>query len=132
MLPHYGQLPFNLDFFTELYDITPLSRYVGEQIASPEQLAADDLKSIAEVTQIEAEIRQNSCSSDANSSSSSSKRPTSFKEKHKRLSEALCEVLADSGLVRFYPLNIEDVEVPIGANTMQCMLQVSFIFIFIY
>ena len=41
-------------------------------------------------------------------------------QKHKKMTEALCDVLGDFGLVSFLPMNIQDAEVHARHSTSQC------------
>ena len=101
---------------------TPYRRYIRQDIATKEQLIEDDKLSIAQAEALEAEMRLPNIDnlSDSNSNrNSNSVGPIklTMKEKHRRLSEAFCDILSDRGLVSFLPLNIEDVEVSHAHHT---------------
>lgn len=86
-------MPFNLDFFTELTDLTPLLRYV-EQPFDPS------------VSQEEGE--------DEETDSPPAVPPTPrsiLSQKYRKLSANLCDFLTDYGLVSFLPIHIHDGEV---------------------
>ena len=107
LLAYYGPLPFNLDFFTELDNLVPICRYIGETIQSKEELNEDDQRNYNNLDHFDDENTDDI----KDESTISQQKPSSLKQKHKRMSESLSEVLTDLGLVSFLPLNIEDVEV---------------------
>jgi len=88
LLSSYGPLPFNLDFFTELMDLSPILRYLEGSVPQNDDKEDDDN---------EEEKGQNRTES-----------LSLFHVKYKKLTEALCEVVNDFGLVSFMPLNIQD------------------------
>jgi len=89
LLRNYDNMPFQLNFFTELIDLTPLSRYVGrpfKKLGVHEGIMqdGDEDEVVVPLTPLE--------------------------RKYSKMSEGICEVLTDLGLVSFLPMNIEDGE----------------------
>ena len=95
LLPMYGPLPFTLDFFTEMTNLMPLIRYIDNPggIATEEELLRDDQNNDSDEASVD----------DAPQSNEKKKR-----SKISKMSEELCDVLNDYGLVSFLPLNIQD------------------------
>ena len=90
LLSLYGQLPFNLDFYTELEDLRPLAHFVGSTV--PEQ--ALDVTKESEVQACEERVdRMRS-------------RESKLTKKFKKMTTELCDVLSDFGLISFLPVNI--------------------------
>lgn len=126
LLAMYGPLPFTLDFFTELTDLAPLARYIGA--AAPKDDYSDDGVEEEEDTNSSSSSNivddssgsdfgsntnesSNSISNNINSNSNSKADPRSIlHSKFKKMSELLCELVDDYGLVSFVPVNIEDKE----------------------
>ena len=91
LLPLYGPLPFTLDFYTEMHDLTPLLRYIDRgHIATEEELG---------------EVSPPSSDSDDQDATAMPSRPRS---RLARMTGELCSVLSDFGLLSFLPLNIQD------------------------
>lgn len=108
LLAHYGPLPFNFDFFTELSDLTPLVRYVDAPYLSEEELAAADSQAAAaaDESEVGSEGESGAHTTTRNQLQSNSKRA-----KFTKMSEALCDMLSDFSLVSFLPISINDAEV---------------------
>jgi hypothetical protein len=85
LLCHYGKLPFNLDFYTEMLDLTPMAQYVASPYRGEEPIDVTKPEVVA-----------------------APKAETQLAKKYKKMTEQLCEVLSDYGLVSFLPVNIED------------------------
>jgi hypothetical protein len=88
LLRQYDNLPFNLSFYTEMDDLTPMAKYVGRPMSrlhvvptAADGELADDVPAPA---------------------------PTKFQQKYQKMSEGICEVLSDLGLVHFQAMNVED------------------------
>ena len=97
LLGYLDRLPFNLEFFTDLMDISPLAQYIGETVPQ------DDEHEIEYVADSEMDV---ACSSHVGGSKGRSE----IKAKFKEMSSLLCEIVNDYGLVSFVPLNISDGE----------------------
>eukprot|EP01039_Chlorochromonas_danica_P010231 gene10231-11325_t len=96
LLKYYGELPFTLDFFTELPDLMPLVRYVGRHIPTASELEEEEERE-----------RQNSQS---NTEPEEEVLLSPLERKFAKMTEAICEVVTDFNLVSFLPMNIEDVQ----------------------
>lgn len=106
LLKHYGPLPFNLDFFTEMLDLTPLARFVTER---PRHLDALDFADLDDKHEQDKEGANGVNSVDGGSSDKrGSNNSNLLRQKFQRMSEGICEVISDLGLVSFLPLNVED------------------------
>lgn len=92
LLSHYGQLPFNLDFYTELEDLRPLAQFVGSTV--PEQVI--DVTKESEVVE-----REQRCER-------LKRMESKLTKKFKKMTTELCEVLSDFGLISFLPIDIQD------------------------
>lgn len=90
LLSHYGQLPFNLDFYTELEDLRPLAQFVGSTV--PEQVI--DVTKESEVVE-----REQRCER-------LKRMESKLTKKFKKMTTELCEVLSDFGLISFLPIDI--------------------------
>ncbi len=88
LLPMYGPLPFKLDFFTEMTNLMPLIRYIDNpgKIATEEELLQEEEEDNSVKTKMIPKKRS----------------------KMSKMSEELCDVLSDYGLVSFLPLNVQD------------------------
>ena len=97
LLPHYGPLPFNLDFYTELTDLGRLMRYLDERPltdgSAPGSYDSDG---------------------DGNGAESfaepAKKAGNTLHDKYRKMTQQLCEVLDDSQFVDFLPMTVEDAE----------------------
>jgi hypothetical protein len=143
LLPNYGPLPFNLDFYTEMTDLTPLtrydnqviikiflpsvipmycniidlSRYMDSEIPTEDQLG--DMYDAAREYEIASEQEEHADKSGDGIQSDDRPKISSVMEasnrrarQYRKMTEAICELLTDMGLVSFLPLNIQDGEVP--------------------
>ena len=92
ILKHFGDLDFNLEFYTNVFDL----HYILDHITSPDDIPPDDSPS--------------SLSSVSSSSRSKSKiKPKhSASERFKALNTVLTDVISDYSLVSFIPLNINE------------------------
>lgn len=97
LLPLYGQMPFKLNFFTEMVDLMPLVRYLDET-SSTHRSGFDVADGNAE-DEGEEEERKPPTPPTAKSR---------LKARFRDMSEALCELVTDFGLISFLPLNIQD------------------------
>jgi GPN-loop GTPase len=93
LLKNYDNLPFNLSFYTELVDLTPMARYVGRPF---EKLRSKPTKEDV------------ICDDDGTDDGGDVAGETALQVRYRRMSEGICDVLTDLGLVSFLPLNIED------------------------
>jgi len=116
LLSLYGALPFNLDFYTEMLDLTPLARYVGHNFKeySVDDFGSDD-DGMAELKEGANEHRRDSKPKDCKVAFESCR--SRGLQRFQKMTSDLCEVLSDFGMISFLPLNIEDRE------TMQRVLQ---------
>lgn len=116
LLKHYGPLPFNLDFFTEMLDLTPLARFVTQRPIHLDALDfSDENKDDVENEEDDdgnsnedKNSRQGKNSSTPSRTSTSNDKDQLLRRKFQRMSEGICEVISDLGLVSFLPMNIED------------------------
>lgn len=88
LLQYYGELPFGLDFFTEMLDLMPLAKYVGKRVKTAAELDAEDGEEEEDVPPS----------------------LTPLQMKYAKMTEAICEVVSDYDLVSFLPMNIEDAQ----------------------
>jgi hypothetical protein len=121
LLPNYGPLPFTLDFYTELLDLTPLLRSVPEHttliwaffVLSLRYLEGDLPELPLGITEEAALIEKETLEEERDGSKEEPTKlatgRTKLQEKFHKMTEALCEVVNDYGLVTLLPLNIEDV-----------------------
>lgn len=96
LLPLYGQLPFNLDFFTENLDLSRLIQFIDTDAVAPCTVADTVAGTVAPLEEGEPPAREFS-------------KYEASKASRRRMTEGLCDVLNDFGLVSFLPLNISDV-----------------------
>lgn len=97
LLDKYSPLPFNLDFFQEVQDLPRLVDYLD---ARPDAVSLDN------------------DGSDAGEQGETGGRSTApvdparqaFRNRRRRLHEAMCELVEDFGLVTFETLDIQDTE----------------------
>jgi len=98
LLPLYGPMPFKLDFYTEMIDLMPLCRYIDAPFAAfREGVSAEDALEEDEEEDGEKEEREGQ-----------TKKPSLLQIKFTKMTEGLCEVMSDFGLVSFLPMNIQD------------------------
>ena len=102
LLKHYDKLPFQLNFFTELVDLTPIAALVGKKV---KHLNVNDFPS--EGDECDANIEDNN---NEDNTDKSVKDAELLQKKHQKMSEGICELITDLGLVSFLPCNIEDGE----------------------
>lgn len=60
MLRNYGQLPFQLNFFTELMNLAPLLRYLEGDILTPQQLKEQEQLENQRKKESDGEVKENS------------------------------------------------------------------------
>ena len=93
LLEQFGEVPFNLDFFTDVMDLGRLLQF----LESPQGGENGE------------EHEKYDISSDQNYiAARNATKSSKFYQKHKRLHEALVELIDDFGLVKFVPLNVQD------------------------
>ncbi|CAK4742904.1 hypothetical protein LEN26_009667 [Aphanomyces euteiches] len=93
LIQQYGNLAFNLEFYTDVLDL----RYLLDRLEAQEYGDVDD----------------NSASNDDNNDTipaAIAARKNRVKERFRKMNEVLIEVIEDFSLVSFLPLQIEDVE----------------------
>ena len=95
LLKHYDTLPFQLNFFTELLDLTPMAALVGKKV---KHLKVNDFPS-----------EDDNDDNDGNENTNV-EGVGLLQKKHQKMSEGICELITDLGLVSFLPCNIEDGE----------------------
>lgn len=104
LLPSYAaSMPFQLDFFTEMLDLTPLARFVDAPFLSHQELSEQETLSPSSQDPL-GDIQEED---DVGVVGKVSVK----REGYRKMTEALCDVLTDFGLVSFLPLNIQDAEV---------------------
>eukprot|EP01033_Poteriospumella_lacustris_P010264 gene10264-7287_t len=96
LLKQYGDLPFELNFFTDMLNLSPLLRYLDGRIAPTEEL--------------EQRERRRYERGDGPAATGTLSGRSLLQEKYKALTAAFCEMVDDYALVSFLPLNIEDAE----------------------
>jgi hypothetical protein len=104
LLTQYGDLPFNLDFFTEMNDLQPLLRYIHEGSIptdfKDEELNDnyddDDCDNVG--NEIKPVVAKSPLAGDV------------MRAKFYDLTAGLCEILEDFGMINFTALNIEDAQ----------------------
>jgi hypothetical protein len=116
LLKQYGQLPFELNFFTDMLNLAPLLQYVQGRIPASEDLAQRELRAFETSTESKQTEDSNSNDDDGETGSEERRTPSSgamgsmMQKKYKALTAAFCELVDDYALVSFLPLNIEDAE----------------------
>lgn len=102
---HYkDSLPFNIDFYTECTNLNPLTRYIDEPFNA--NVKPQDMPEV-----LSPNLDDEPTETDEKKSQSARTRTDVFKQKHKRMTAGLCDLLTDYGMVSFIPCNIEDSEV---------------------
>lgn len=102
LLKYYDSLPFQLDFFTEMLDITPLTRYLEGGFSKKESIK--DFKGGNRTDEDNDEEDEEYLKLKAKSTSK-------MQQKFLKLSTNLCEIVNDFALVSLFPLDISNVEV---------------------
>ena len=106
LLTQYGDLPFNLDFFTEMTNLQPLLKYIHEG-SIPTDFKDGDLNNDY------GEDDDCNYDDDRDDHPAVSKSPLAgdkMKAKFYDLTAGLCEILEDFGMISFTALNIEDAQ----------------------
>jgi len=87
LLKHYDNLPFQLSFYTEMSDLTPIARYVGAPMArlgsvptESEGLSHDNGHGDGQAEEVE-------------------RAPTEAERRYRKMSEGICDVLTDIGIM---------------------------------
>ena len=105
---HYkDSLPFNIDFYTDCTNLNPLARYIDEPFNSSKDLSED----IDAVPEDLSPVLDDESTDSTPKTVKTPSRTDLFKQKHKRMTAGLCDLLTDYGMVSFIPCNIEDSEV---------------------
>jgi len=108
LLPLYGPMPFKLNFFTELSDLTPLVRYLDEPFG-PDRVAAEaDDEAVVCPSDDDDNDDDDDEGNPTTSTSANINRQSAPKKRFHAMSAALCELVSDFGLVSFLPMNIQD------------------------
>ena len=91
LINQYGELPYNLDFFTDCQDLNRLVSYIdiGTNNVEDNLAFADD----ADYQKARARTKN-----------------SRFYKRHMKLHSQLCEIIEDFSLLNFIPLNISDAE----------------------
>jgi len=116
LLPMYGQLPFTLDFFTDLHDLTPLVRYIdGAKVASEGELNRERVDYDSDSG---SDGYGDCCDDDDSDGGGSAGCPGSAQKQSQqkqqkpsqlaRMAGELTSVLSDFGLLGFLPMNVQD------------------------
>lgn len=99
LLPQYGQLPFNIDFYTDVLDISKILRYIddpsGTRYDACDTDGSDDGSDDTDYDKRNVKIDNNR---------------GLIHQKYKKMTSKLCDVLEDIQFVDFLPLNIQDTE----------------------
>jgi GPN-loop GTPase len=95
LLSRYGELPLQLEFFTECRDLDRLIPFLDNQSNSGGDAIGADLAYVDDPDYQRARQRR---------------RQSTFYRKHAKLHQALAEVVEDFGLLSFLPLDISDAE----------------------
>ena len=113
LLTQYGDLPFNLDFFTEMTNLQPLLQYIHEG-SIPTDFHDDDLNDDYGDDEDEDEDEDGHHEHPPASAPGTLKSPFAggdiMKAKFYDLTSGLCEILEDFGMISFTALNIEDAQ----------------------
>jgi GTPase SAR1 family protein len=91
LLEKFGEAQFNLEFFTDVMDLGRLLEFLDNPSQKGQVDEGMDISGDAGYQQARTALKS-----------------SAFYRKHRKLHEALVEVIDDFGLVKFYPLNIED------------------------
>jgi hypothetical protein len=95
LLSMYGPLAFNIDFYLECTDLSRLVRYIDGPAYTYKDNINDDSDSDSD--------------SDNNKDINSiNNNKTTIMSRRKKMTENICDLLSDIGLVTFLPLNIQD------------------------
>lgn len=105
LLPNYSPLPFNLDFFTEMLNLSPLLRYLEGRVEPIEEI---ERREALQSQRNDAVDREDDDDGDDEGRQPLPSGRTVLQEKFKGLTTALCDVVEDYAMVSFLPLNIED------------------------
>ena len=122
ILPNYGRLPFNLDFFTECLNLSPLLRYLeatvstcntGNDIDSYDDDNDDSNNNYNDNNNKHdgdkfREYDDHDDNNDKSKSTANVLTTTKLQQKFHKLTSSLCELLDDYGLVSYLPMSIED------------------------
>mmetsp|Transcript_19064 Transcript_19064/g.25121 ORF Transcript_19064/g.25121 Transcript_19064/m.25121 type:complete len:363 (-) Transcript_19064:15-1103(-) len=92
LIESYGQLAFNMDFFTDVIELDRLLDYLQE----------DPIPAMFDVETEKLETEEESIHK--------SKPQSKLQLRFNKLHRALCEIIEEFGLVSYWPLNIEDKE----------------------
>lgn len=118
LLTMYGDLPFTLDFFTEMLNLSPLLRYVNAPYSSLAEIKQKEEEEIAKNNGEYPDIDEDDVDDYSDGGSHNKLDQTEqetgrskLQQKYYKMTEAICEVVENYGLVSFVPLNIEDVQV---------------------
>ena len=111
----YGPLPFNLDYYTDVQDLTYLLPYLDEEEEAKRERRrkTKGKRSTAKKLDGNSEEKDSSSRSDpeaaiASSSASSPPSPAASHQKWSRLNTAVADLVESFGLVRFEVLAVED------------------------
>lgn len=114
LLKQYGPLPFELNFFTDMLNLSPLLRYLEGRIVPIEELEQQEKHRYESARESK---RANDDDEEDEGEEEVARPPevrsgrSLLQDKYKALTAAFCEVVDDYSLVSFLPLNIEDAEV---------------------
>jgi hypothetical protein len=114
LLTLYGDLPFTLDFFTEMMNLGPLMRYVNAPFSSLAEIRRKEQEELEKNNGEYPDIDDKELENDEFSELDKNEQETGrskLQQKYYKMTEAICEVVENYGLVSFVPLNIEDVQV---------------------
>lgn len=112
LLTMYGDLPFTLDFFTDLMNLAPLLRYVNAPFSNLSEIRQQEEQDIANNNGEYPDVDDDDDNYGVNHDNSEDRTGRSkLQQKYYKMTEAICDVVENYGLVSFVPLNIEDVQV---------------------
>ncbi len=99
LVERHGVLPFNLDFFTECYDLRRLLDYI-DSVPFLERHSDDINNKCDNSDGVIEEVE--------NQSPQMEEEEPIWRRRYRRMNEEICDVVEDYGLVSFYTLDVQD------------------------
>ena len=107
LLPLYGPMPFKLNFFTDMVDLMPLVRYLDAEVEGEDgRMSLGEGEGVETEEGEEEEEREEEKGGGAGVATPTLR--AKLRTKFRRMSEQLCELVSDFGLISFLPMNVED------------------------
>lgn len=115
LISSYGDLPFPLEFYTDVQDLDYLQRHLADMDAasSDPQSAPLDLDSGKSGTEVATELGKERHTAVPTQAFSSR-----FGQRYRKLTGALCEMVEEFSLVSFTPLDVQDKSSMAGLATL--------------